>query len=471
MSGERVLLVEDDQTQRQVLARLLSLSGVEVVQAATVAQALAALSQTPADVVLSDLRLPDGDGMTIFSELRRRWPETCFILVTAYASVRDAVAAMKQGVFHYLAKPVDAGELRETVTRALEMVSLRRENLELRRRLLEVEEQARIVGQAPALKAALEVAYTVGPSEATVLVRGETGTGKELFANLIHALSPRRNRPLIKMNCAAIPENLLEDELFGHVKGAFTGAHADRKGRFEAAEGGSIFMDEVAEMPTRLQVKLLRVLQEREFERVGSTEVLSADVRLIAASSQNLEKMVEEGTFREELYYRINVVPVFLPPLRERREDILVLAQHFLHRFAERYERNVAGFTPEAARVLRSYDWPGNVRQLENLIERAVLLTRGEQVDVGDLELSGPRRTPVVTPMEQLLDEQVPLEEVERRLIALALARAGGNQTQAARLLHLSRRTLQYRMEKYNLQGDRRPVAGVPEAGAEEEKE
>jgi DNA-binding NtrC family response regulator len=463
MSGERVLLVEDDQTQRQVLAGLLSLGGVKVAQAATVAQALAALSQAPADVVLSDLRLPDGDGMAIFNEVRRRWPETSFILITAYASVRDAVEAMKQGVFHYLAKPVDAGELRETVTRALEMVTLRRENLELRRRLLEVEEQSRIVGQAPALKAALEVAYTVGPSEATVLVRGESGTGKELFANLIHALSPRRNRPLIKMNCAAIPENLLEDELFGHVKGAFTGAHADRKGRFEAAEGGSIFMDEVAEMATRLQVKLLRVLQEREFERVGSTEVRSADVRLIAASSQNLEKMVEEGTFREELYYRINVVPVFLPPLRERREDIPVLAQHFLQRFTERYERTVAGFTPEAAKVLRGYDWPGNVRQLENLVERAVLLARGELVDVGDLELTGPRRTPVVTPLEQLLDEQVPLEEVERRLIALALARAGGNQTQAARLLRLSRRTLQYRMEKYNLQGDRRPAVAPEE--------
>jgi len=471
MSGERVLLVEDDQTQRQVLARLLSLGGVEVVQAATVAQAVATLSQAPADVVLSDLRLPDGDGMNLFTEVRRRWPETCFIMITAYASVRDAVAAMKQGVYHYLAKPVDAEELRETVTRALEMVTLRRENLELRRRLLEVEEQARIVGQAPGLKAALEVAYTVGPSEATVLVRGESGTGKELFANLVHALSPRRKQPLIKMNCAAIPETLLEDELFGHVKGAFTGAHADRKGRFEAAQGGSIFMDEVAEMAPRLQVKLLRVLQEREFERVGSTEVLSADVRLIAASSQNLEKMVEEGTFREELYYRINVVPIFLPPLRERREDILVLAQHFLERFAGRYERTVVGLTPEAARVLRSYDWPGNVRQLENLIERAVLLARGEQVDVGDLELTGPRRTPLVSPLEQLLDEQVPLEDVERRLIALALARAGGNQTQAARLLRLSRRTLQYRMEKYNLQGERRPAAGALDAGAKEEKE
>jgi DNA-binding NtrC family response regulator len=463
MGGERVLLVEDDQTQRQVLAGLLSLGGVEVAQAATVAQALATLTQAPADVVLSDFRLPDGDGMTIFSEVRRRWPETCFILITAYASVRDAVEAMKQGVYNYLAKPVDAGELRETVTRALEMVTLRRENVELRRRLLEVEEQSRIVGQAPALKAALEVAYTVGPSEATVLLRGESGTGKELFANLIHALSPRRSRPLIKMNCAAIPETLLEDELFGHVKGAFTGAHADRKGRFEAAQGGSIFMDEVAEMPARLQVKLLRVLQEREFERVGSTEVLSADVRLIAASGQNLEKMVEEGTFREELYYRINVVPVFLPPLRQRREDILVLAQHFLQRFAERHERTLAGFTAEAAKALRSYDWPGNVRQLENLVERAVLLARGEQVDVGDLELTGPRRSAVVTPLEQLLDEQVPLEEVERRLIALALARAGGNQTQAARLLRLSRRTLQYRMEKYNLEGDRRPGAAPKE--------
>ncbi len=451
MSAKRVLVVEDDRTQAKALANLLSLEGVEVAHAGSVAEALAALAQEPVDVILSDLRLPDGDGMDIFAEVQQRWSETCFIVITAYASVRDAVAAMKQGVYDYLAKPVDADELQETVTRALEMVGLRRENVELRRRLSEVEEQARIVGQAPALAAALETARTVAASDATVLVRGESGTGKELFANLIHALSPRREHRLVKVNCAAIPDTLLEDELFGHVKGAFTGAFADRQGRFEAADGGSIFLDEIAEMPPQLQVKLLRVLQEREFERLGSNEVRQVDVRIIAASSQKLEEMVEEGTLREELYYRVNVVPVFLPPLRERREDILVLAHHFLRRFCERHGRSLRGFTPEAATALRAYDWPGNVRQLENLIERAVLLCRGDEVEVEDLDLMGPRRAPMSSPLEQLLSEQVPLEEVERRLLTLALARSGGNQTQAARLLGLTRRTLQYRMEKHKL--------------------
>jgi DNA-binding NtrC family response regulator len=451
MSERRALIVEDDATQARTMARLLGLEGVEVGVAGSVAEAMAALSEHPTDVVLSDLRLPDGDGMELFEEVRQRWPEASFIVITAYATVREAVAAMKQGVFDYLAKPVNADELQETVNRALEMAGLRRENVELRRRLSEVEEQARIVGQAPGLKAALETANTVAPSDATVLIRGESGTGKELFANLIHALSPRRDKPLVTVNCAAIPDTLLEAELFGHEKGAFTGAHAARKGRFEVADGGTVFLDEIAEVPPRLQVKLLRVIQEREIERLGSSEVLEVDVRLVTATSQDLEHMVEEGTFREDLYYRVNVVPIFLPPMRERRGDVMLLAHHFLRRFADKYGRDVAGFSAEAAQALQAYDWPGNVRQLENLLERAVLLCDCREIQVSDLDLGGPRRAPVSSPLEQLLDEQVALEEVERRMLALALARSGGNQAQAARLLGLTRRTMQYRMEKYNL--------------------
>ncbi len=476
----RVLIVEDEVAQAKALQGHLALEGHDVVLAADGAAALAASRDV--DLILCDLRLPDMDGLEIFRRVREGLGDEApqFVILTAYGTVESAREALKSGVYDYVTKPVNPTDLTFLVKNVLDQRRLRRENLELSRAVGPVPITERLVGKSKAFADMVELAKAGAESEATILIRGESGTGKELVAELVHASSPRAKGPLVKVNCGAIPETLLEAELFGHERGAFTDARKARKGRFEAAQGGTIFLDEIAEMSPALQVKLLRVLQERELERIGGQgQVIPLDVRLMAATNQDLEAMVKEGSFREDLYYRINVITVSVPPLRDRPEDIELLASSFCSRYTARNKKHFRGIAPEALAKLRRHRWPGNVRELENVIERAVVLGQGEWIRADHvLEPDVPPRT-TATPVpgaeprsaggsaDDLIDQAVEsgtsLEAFERELIRQALDRTSGNVTQAARLLGLSRRTLQYRIEKHRLK-DPRPASttGAP---------
>jgi DNA-binding NtrC family response regulator len=372
-------------------------------------------------------------------------------VMTAYGNIETAVEAMKAGAADYLAKPLNLDELSHRIERIRERQRLYAENKELREELRQRHRIEGIIGESGQMLEVISLIGRVAPSEATVLIRGESGTGKELIAKAIHYASPRAKAPLIRVNCAALPENLLESELFGHEKGAFTGAVATRKGRFELADGGTLFLDEIGDLPPHLQAKLLRVLQEREFERVGSSKPLSVNVRMLSATHRDLEARIKTGEFREDLYYRLNVVTIMLPPLRERRQDIPALMDHFLRLFAQKNGKVISGFTREARNALLRYDFPGNVRELENLIERAVVLTRDEVIGRGDMPLTleesegkNDRQTHLVAAVEGL----------ERRMIKDALALAGGIQTRAAEALGITERALRYKLKKYGFQGE-----------------
>ncbi|MFA5028634.1 MAG: sigma-54 dependent transcriptional regulator, partial [Candidatus Methylomirabilota bacterium] len=373
------------------------------------------------------------------------------LLVTAYGTVETAVAAMKDGAADYLLKPLDLEELLVRIARASERVRLRRSVRELTTQLLERHRLEGIIGESGRMQEVLALVRRVAPSDATVLIRGESGTGKELIARALHYNSTRADGPLVSLNCAALPEQLLESELFGHEKGAFTGAVAQRKGRFELSDGGSIFLDEIGDLSLALQVKLLRVLQERQFERLGGSRTLSVDVRVIAATNRDLETALRRGAFREDLYYRLNVVTVQLPPLRDRREDIPALLDHFLAKFAEKNRRPVPGLTAAARDALMKYDYPGNIRELENIVERAVLLCRGNVIDQEDLPATvRPERRDPASPPTGSLPEV--LEAIERRAILEALERHGGVQTRAADELGIGERVLRYKLKKYGLE-------------------
>jgi two-component system response regulator HydG len=447
----KILVVDDERSHRRMIEAVLSAEGYEIMQADNGQAAIEAVEDKFYDLIIMDIRMPKLDGIDALKKLKTISPGIPIIIMTAYASVGTAVDALKSGASDYLTKPLDIEELKLLVAKTLRIHQLEKENIYLKERLDDRFDFSSIIGQSPAMKRLFETMALVAPSEATALIVGESGTGKELIANAIHQNSPRKDRPFIKVNCAALPETLLESELFGHEKGAFTGALARKQGRFQLADQSSIFLDEIAEMSPATQAKILRVLQERDFEPVGSTQTIKVDTRVIAATNKNLEEEIAAGHFRDDLYYRLNVVTLTVPPLRDRREDIPYLADFFLKQYAEKNRRLIKGFTPRAIDLLMRYEWPGNVRELENIIERGVIMSRGE----------------VITPLEfpndlQKLDDELKdshisltpgrsLKEVEKAMILRTLEETGGNRTHAAKILGISRRTLQLKLKEYGI--------------------
>jgi DNA-binding NtrC family response regulator len=447
----RILVVDDEATQRELVCGYLNKQGFEVFAAPSAERALELFRLEPVELILTDQRMPNLSGLDLLKAAQAINPETSVIVMTAYGNIETAVESMKAGAADYLTKPLHLEELLHKIRRIREQCRLYEENRELREELKERHRIEGVIGESGQMLEVISLVQRVAPSEATVLIRGESGTGKELIARAIHYASPRAARPLVRVNCAALPENLLESELFGHERGAFTGAVAARKGRFELADGGSLFLDEIGDLPLHLQAKLLRVLQEREFERVGSSQTLKVNVRVLSATNRDLEAMIKSGRFREELYYRLNVVTLLLPPLRERRQDLPALMEHFLKHFAAKNSKTIRGFSHEARQALLRYDYPGNVRELENLIERAVVLTRDDVVGRGDLPLTL-EESEERTKQETQLTAAV--EGLERRMIKDALASSGGVQTRAADQLGITERALRYKLKKYGLQGD-----------------
>ncbi|HSB79289.1 MAG TPA: sigma-54 dependent transcriptional regulator [Candidatus Methylomirabilis sp.] len=460
MTEGRILVVDDEAAQRDILAGFLRKQGYEVREAASGPAALDLLRTEPVDLVLTDVRMPGMSGLDLLREARALNYELPVVVLTAYGSITDAVTAMREGAVDYLSKPVDLDAVLHRVRKIFDGQRLVAENRALREALRGRYRLEGIVAHSGRMQEVLSLVHRVAGSTTTVLIQGESGTGKELIAQAIHYKSNRGSKPLVKVNCAALPESLLESELFGHVKGAFTGAVAERPGRFEAAHGGSIFLDEIGDVSPAVQVKLLRVLQEREFERVGSSQTLKVDVRVIAATNQDLSASMREKRFREDLYFRLNVVPILIPPLRERRADILPLLDHFLQKYAAENGKLIRGLEREARDVLLRYDYPGNIRELENLIERAVVLCRGEVIGLDDLPLVvqekgvGPNPSP---PPGSLPAE---LEALERRMIEDALDRAHGVQTRAAEHLGIGERALRYKLKKLGIKESAADTAG-----------
>jgi DNA-binding NtrC family response regulator len=456
----RVLVVDDEQRQRDILKMILEADGYETATAANARQARDAVRSEPVDVVLTDLKMPHKDGIALLSELLESQPGLCVVLMTAHGSIDSAVDAMRKGAFDYLTKPLERDELLLVLRRAMERTRLVRENRMLHEQLRDRFRIESIVGAHGSMEDVFRIVGKVAASSSTVLIYGESGTGKELVARALHQGSERRDRPFYAVNVAALPESILEAELFGHEKGAFTGADSRKTGLFEQASGSTLFLDEVGDLKKDLQVKLLRTLQEREILRVGGNERIHVDVRIVAATNQDLEKAVREGRFREDLYYRLNVIPIALPPLRERRTDIPLLVEHFLDKYASGREKRE--MSEGALKILIAYDWPGNVRELESAIERALLLAEGDVI--GPEDLPPAVRAGVAAPRGpidlEIPDTGIDLEGVERSLILKALQKASGNVTRAARLLGLSRRTLQYRLEK--MQGAPNGAADAP---------
>lgn len=451
-----ILVVDDDPAHRLMLTTLLSDWGYRVKEADGGLAAVTKVQEEPLDAVIMDVRMPDMDGIEATRRIHHYNPALPVIVLTAFSSVPSAVEALKAGAYDYLTKPLDFDALRLALDRALEHTHLRTENQELREQLARLR-LPEIIGTSAAMARLVELLALVAPSEATVLITGESGTGKGLVARAIHANSRRSHGPLVEVNCAAIPENLMETELFGHDKGAFTGADKARRGRFAQADGGTIFLDEVGELSLPMQAKLLRVLQDGQIQRVGSDQPIAVDVRILAATNRDLHQMTLEGSFREDLYYRLNVVAVEVPPLRKRKEDIPLLVDHFLRTFAEKNKRTVRGISPRAMDLLLKYDWPGNVRELENVMERAVILLRGEYLTEAELPLhlqrpetpgpSGPGSD--AAPEDAVPLSTVTLAEMERRLIERVLEETGGNKSEAARRLGITRRTLKLKLKKY----------------------
>ncbi|MDD4355646.1 MAG: sigma-54 dependent transcriptional regulator [Smithellaceae bacterium] len=454
-----ILIVDDDLAHRLMLKKLLGGWGYRISEADDGAGAVEAVDRRSFDLILMDIRMMKVSGIEAMEQIKKINPAIPVIIMTAYASVETAVSALKKGAYDYLTKPLDFDELQIVIERATEHSLLKKENDYLKERLGEKFDRRNMIGQSPAMVRLLETVAQVAATEATVMITGESGSGKEMIANAIHYNSNRKDAPFIKINCAALTETLLESELFGHEKGSFTGADKRREGKFRQADGGSIFLDEVSEMSPAMQVKLLRVLQERELTRVGGSEVIAVNVRVIAASNRDLKKEMEQGRFREDLFYRLNVVALNVPSLEDRKEDIPLLAQHFLQEFAAKNSKNVASFTPAAMQKLVRYLWPGNVRELMNAVERAVVLSRNPVLDESDLTLltaededaEGKDRSGAGFPLAGA-SGNLPLEEVEKRSILEALNSCGGNKSEAARRLGITRKTLRKKLEKYEAQ-------------------
>ncbi len=449
-----ILVVDDEKNYRTILAQLLEGEGYRVSTAENPFAALELLARESVALILSDLRMPRMDGMAFLQQVREDVGEVPFVILTAFATVETALAAMKAGAFDYLLKPFNNEEILQTVEKALAYARLQTENAALRRQLEQGRERE-ILGDSSAIGKLLLDISRVAPARTSVLIAGESGTGKELVARALHRASPRAKGPLVTVNCAAFAENLLESELFGHERGAFTGATERKRGLLEVADGGTLFLDEIGEFPLALQPKLLRVLQERRFRRVGGTAEIESDVRVLAATHRDLGEMLAAGSFREDLYYRLNVVTLQVPPLRERPEDIPLLALHFLRRFARELDRPVDGLQPEALRALQGHSWPGNVRELQNVIERGVLFAAGSTLDVADLPepLHRPAAGTPLSPLPEEFGRPLPelLDAIEEELVRRALVKARGVQAQAAELLGISRSNLQYKLKKYRL--------------------
>jgi two-component system NtrC family response regulator len=455
MSVERILIVEDDENLRRVMHIQLNREGYETSSAADSEQAIPILEKSPQDLVITDLNLPGISGIELLKKVRVEYPETAVIVMTAFGTVQTAVEAMKAGAYDYITKPIHPYELTALVSRALDHHRLLEEVQVLRTCLDQKYGFEQIIGSSAPLMRALDVAARVASTDATVLIHGETGTGKELVAKAIHLRSSRRERPFMTINCGAIPRELLESELFGYMKGSFTGALTHKKGKVEMVDGGTMLLDEIGEMPLDLQVRILRLIQDREIEKVGATTPTKVDVRIIAATHRDLAAMVKEHTFREDLYYRLLVVPIDLPPLRDRTGDIPELVHHFLTKFKAKYNRPTLAMPSGLLAHFTAYDWPGNVRQLENAIERLVLLSTGSEISAEDLPVFlRSDRAPAEGPAVALPPEGMSLEALEKQLILQALKKFGGNQTRAARYLDMSRRALAYRLEKYGVQGE-----------------
>jgi two-component system, NtrC family, response regulator len=464
MAAERILLVDDEQNARSALRTLLSEEGYEIREATDGEDALTLLGDFVPAIVLADVRMPRMDGLTLLKKAKEQGSDAIFLMMTAFANVESAVEAMRAGAENYLTKPVALDALLVFIQKALEKRRLARDAASLRERVHDRYRLSGMVGDAPELQAVFEVVKKAAPTKATVLILGESGTGKELIAQAVHEESPRRNQPFIKVSCAALSETLLESELFGHERGSFTGAVGRREGRFELADGGTLFLDEIGEIPPAIQVKLLRALQQREFERVGGTETLKVDVRVVAATNRDLAAEVEEGRFREELFYRLNVVTVTLPPLRRRKGDIPALVSHFIDRYGKSYGKPLRALGPGALNAILAHDWPGNVRELENAIERAVVLSRGGELTVDDLPPSL-RGSHVRAPAPSSVTPGATLREMERDAILRALALVDGSTARAAKMLGISVRKVQYRLKEYRLTGQLLAEApGVPQA-------
>jgi len=455
----QILLIDDESHNREALTLLLTHAGYQVQSAASGEEALKILQETPFEVVITDLFLPGVSGIDILKRVKEDSPYTNVILITGNASAETAVEAMKEGAFDYITKPLNFEKLKILVAKALEKSRLVAENLYLRQQLRGKYKFDRIIGNSPAMQQVFSRMEKIVHTDSTILILGESGTGKELVAKAIHFNGPRREKPFIAINCGAIPADLLESELFGHARGSFTGAVADKPGKFEAANGGTIFLDEIGTMPMHLQMKLLRVLQEHEVERVGTSKKIKLNVRVISATNANIEDEVKRGAFREDLYYRLNVIPILLPPLRERREDIALLARHFLLKSCKEMNRPLMSISPAAMQALEAYDWPGNVREMENVIERSVALTDGEIIERSDLpagiggiddESIPGLLCPRVT--EDGVDMVRIIEAIERRLIGEALELSDGVKARAANLLGINRTTLVEKIKRHTLE-------------------
>jgi two-component system, NtrC family, response regulator AtoC len=474
-TSARILVADDEPNLRRVLVAILRREGYDVVQAADGADAIEAMAQ-PIDVIITDLKMPRVDGMDVLRHASTHCPAVPVIMITAFGTVDNAVAAVKAGAFDYIEKPFEQEQIRIIVNKAVKQAQLSRREA----RPLVAEGGARggfgLVGESPEMQSIYGIITKVADTPSTVLITGESGTGKELVAKALHEHSSRKGGPFIKINCAAIPKTLMESELFGYEKGAFTGATSSKPGRFELADGGTLFLDEIGEIPVEMQVKLLRAVQESEFERVGGIKTLKVDVRLITATNRDLERETREGNFREDLFYRLNVVPLAIPPLRQRADDIPLLVQHIIAKFNDRLKKSVRGISDEAMRLLKLHSWPGNIRELENVLERTILFSTGDSIEVGDLpadlrgEGDGPPRPGPTLEMPVPLVPATAVEgreptgptslkamvraetsRVERELIARALDETGGNVTQAAKLLKISRKSLQMKMKEFGL--------------------
>ena len=457
MALDRILIVDDEDLIRWSLKQKLSNWGYKAQQAPDGETALEQVEKESPDLVLLDIHLPDTNGLEVLRSIRETDPRLVVIIMTAYGVLEDAVAALRLGAYDFVSKPLNFEELRSTIANALEATRLRQEVRHFRERDKKRFSFANILGKSKAILDAIALTKKVALSPATtILFQGETGTGKDLFAKAIHYHSTRGEHPFLAVNCAAIPENLVESELFGYEKGAFTDARQQKKGLFELADGGTLLLDEIGEMPLGLQAKLLRVLEDQSFKRVGGVQDVKVDVRVVASSNRDLKKMVEAETFRQDLYYRLNVITLFLPPLRERGDDARLLSRHFIDMYNDAFGKDIEGLTHEAETLLASYSWPGNIRELKNLIERAMILEDGPMIGADalplDLTAPGPPRSDVDLPEIQIPNGGTSLEKVEEELLRQALSKTGGNQTRAAKLLDISRDALRYKMKKFHLQ-------------------